>query len=84
MTSHNALLYGRAENPFSESSIVSIDFVPSSHTHAIIAVCNVCLVISWIAVLLRSWNRGVIMRFWGYDDVFMFITIVSTTWSSMA
>jgi hypothetical protein len=78
MTSlYGSRLLERAENPYDESSLVPISVVPSSHTNAISGVGIVCLVVSWVAVFARYWNRAVIMRFWGYDDVFMLLTIVS-------
>jgi hypothetical protein len=82
MTLLNLRLYGRAENPFGDPSfVVPISRVPSSQKPAIISVCTVCLVASWVAVVLRFWTRAAIMKFWGYDDLFMFITIVNASYT---
>jgi hypothetical protein len=57
--------------------IVPLQPVTPSAVHTVVTVAIVCLVLTWLTVFLRFWNRFVIMRFWGYDDVFMGFSIVS-------
>jgi hypothetical protein len=77
MTFLDSRLYGRADNRGQTTPSIPISPLTASHSTGIKAVCIVCLVVSWIVVLMRLWTRAVITRQIGYDDIFIFIAIVS-------
>jgi hypothetical protein len=56
---------------------VPIESVPRSHSTSILTVCAVFFGLAWIAVVLRLWTRGRIVRAVGWDDGWMLISIVS-------
>jgi hypothetical protein len=57
---------------------VAIELVPRSQANSVVVIAIAFLTASWVAVLLRFWTRGKLVRSLGWDDWTMGITIVRT------
>jgi hypothetical protein len=72
-------LYERANYPRYVLPYVPLEPLPRSHASAITAVCVVLLFISWLIVFMRLWTRSAILNTLGYDDLFIFLAMVSAS-----
>jgi len=54
-----------------------------SRRDEVIVVAALFFVLSWLAVILRVYVRGFMMRKWGHDDSYMIVTLVSMIQSAI-